>query len=67
MASNNLRSTIVTVLLFAFVLSPTIPLSEAAAIVLQNRVISGAICPRGLCECCAPPPYETYFCTCCVC
>ncbi|KAL7140217.1 hypothetical protein ABFS83_09G107100 [Erythranthe nasuta] len=68
MASNNLRFTMVTILLFAFVLSPTIPIgTEAAAILIQNNVISGAICPQGLCECCALPPLPKYFCTCCAC
>ncbi|KAL8043280.1 hypothetical protein ABFX02_09G109600 [Erythranthe guttata] len=64
MARNNLRFIVVIVLLFTFVLSPRIRGGDAAFLSHDTAVISGAICPMGLCECC---PYKRYSCSCCPC
>ncbi|EEF46349.1 uncharacterized protein LOC8281613 [Ricinus communis] len=62
MATNSLKSSFVTFLVFAMILSPIIP-SEAARLnhrdLLQTRP---PICPA--CVCCAPPPPGS-CCRCC--
>ncbi|CAK7356581.1 unnamed protein product [Dovyalis caffra] len=60
---NSLRSILVTLFVFAMVLSPILPSAEAGR--LNHRVLAGPprpICPA--CVCCAPPP-PGFCCECC--
>ncbi|KAI3455512.1 hypothetical protein Pfo_012175 [Paulownia fortunei] len=64
MASNNLRSIMVTLFLFSFVLSPILPTSDAARFtVVQEVLATGPICPA--CVCCEPPPPGSCCSRCC--
>ncbi|KAL3824414.1 hypothetical protein ACJIZ3_020443 [Penstemon smallii] len=60
---NTLRSTMVTLFVFSFILLPIIQTSQAARFTIVQEVLaSRPICPA--CVCCAPPPPGS-CCRCC--
>ncbi|KAG6782238.1 hypothetical protein POTOM_011633 [Populus tomentosa] len=60
MAGNSLKSIMVTLFIFAMVLSPILPSADAGR--LNHRGLQGPICPA--CVCCSPPPPGS-CCPCC--
>ncbi|KAL7100021.1 hypothetical protein ACP275_09G122400 [Erythranthe tilingii] len=63
MASNNVKSVMVTILVFVFVLSPMLPTGDAARVTIVQEVhATRPICPA--CVCCTPPPAGS-CCRCC--
>ncbi|PNT43919.1 hypothetical protein POPTR_003G061000v4 [Populus trichocarpa] len=61
MTGNSLKSIMVTLFIFAMVLSPILPSAEAGRLNYRG-LQSGPICPT--CVCCSPPPPGS-CCPCC--
>ncbi|OMO70930.1 hypothetical protein CCACVL1_18575 [Corchorus capsularis] len=62
MAGNNAGSILITIFLFALVLSPMLPCDATRPIDHPGPVVKRVICPD--CVCCTPPPPGS-CCKCC--
>ncbi|KAL9387719.1 hypothetical protein Peur_020843 [Populus x canadensis] len=62
MAGNSLKSILVTLFIFAMVLSPILPSAEAGRLNHRGLQSGRPICPT--CVCCSPPPPGS-CCPCC--